>query len=93
MKTLIEAIILVILVVYVFCKTSLYHDSAGRYRCFTDWYVCFHVRCRIQYQPDYAFALVLVIGTVVDDAIVVVEAVQARFDVGYKSSLWQVSMR
>lgn len=31
------------------------------------------------------FALVLVIGTVVDDAIVV-EAVQARFDVGYKSS-------
>lgn len=32
------------------------------------------------------FALVLVIGTVVDDAIVVVEAVQARFDVGYRSS-------
>lgn len=26
------------------------------------------------------FALVLVIGTVVDDAIIVVEAVQARFD-------------
>lgn len=32
------------------------------------------------------FALVLVIGTVVDDAIIVVEAVQARFDVGYRSS-------
>lgn len=32
------------------------------------------------------FALVLVIGTVVDDSIVVVEAVQARFDVGYKDS-------
>ena len=32
------------------------------------------------------FALVLAIGTVVDDAIIVVEAVQARFDVGYKSS-------
>ncbi|MGL5014090.1 MAG: efflux RND transporter permease subunit [Bacteroidales bacterium] len=32
------------------------------------------------------FALVLVIGTVVDNAIVVVEAVQARFDAGYKSS-------
>lgn len=30
------------------------------------------------------FALVLVIGTVVDDSIVVVEAVQARFDAGYK---------
>ena len=32
------------------------------------------------------FALVLAIGTVVDNAIVVVEAVQARFDIGYKSS-------
>ena len=32
------------------------------------------------------FALVLAIGTVVDDAIIVVEAVQARFDAGYKSS-------
>ena len=32
------------------------------------------------------FALVLAIGTVVDNSIVVVEAVQARFDSGYKSS-------
>ena len=32
------------------------------------------------------FALVLAIGTVVDDAIVVVEAVQAKFDAGYKSA-------
>lgn len=32
------------------------------------------------------FALVLVIGTVVDDTIVIVEAVQERFDVGYKSA-------
>ena len=32
------------------------------------------------------FALVLVIGTVVDNSIVVVEAVQARFDAGYKSA-------
>jgi HAE1 family hydrophobic/amphiphilic exporter-1 len=31
------------------------------------------------------FALVLVIGTVVDDAIVVVEAVQSKFDEGYRS--------
>ena len=31
------------------------------------------------------FALVLAIGTVVDDAIVVVEAVQAKFDEGYRS--------
>ena len=32
------------------------------------------------------FALVLVIGTVVDNSIVVVEAVQSRFDAGYQSS-------
>ena len=32
------------------------------------------------------FALVLVIGTVVDNSIVVVEAVQSRFDSGYKSA-------
>ncbi|MCM1034440.1 MAG: efflux RND transporter permease subunit [Paludibacter sp.] len=32
------------------------------------------------------FALVLVIGTVVDDSVVVVEAVQARFDAGYRSA-------
>lgn len=32
------------------------------------------------------FALVLVIGTVVDDSIVVVEAVKARFDHGYKNA-------
>ena len=32
------------------------------------------------------FALVLVIGTVVDDSIVVVEAVQARFDAGYRDA-------
>ena len=32
------------------------------------------------------FALILVIGTVVDDSIVVVEAVKAKFDSGYKSA-------
>ena len=32
------------------------------------------------------FALVLAIGTVVDNAIIVVEAVQSKFDSGYKSS-------
>ena len=31
------------------------------------------------------FALVLAIGIVVDDAIIVVEAVQSKFDIGYKS--------
>lgn len=33
------------------------------------------------------FALVLVIGTVVDNSIVVVEAVQSKFDAGYKSPM------
>lgn len=33
------------------------------------------------------FALVLVIGTVVDDSIVVVEAVKARFEAGYKDAV------
>lgn len=33
------------------------------------------------------FSLVLVIGTVVDDSITVVEAVQERFEVGFKSSI------
>lgn len=33
------------------------------------------------------FALVLVIGTVVDNSIVVVEAVQSKFDMGYKSPM------
>lgn len=33
------------------------------------------------------FALVLVIGTVVDNSIVVVEAVQSKFDAGYKSAM------
>ena len=37
------------------------------------------------------FALVLAIGTVVDNAIVVVEAVQAKFDIGYKSSYMAVN--
>lgn len=33
------------------------------------------------------FALVLVIGTVVDNSIVIVEAVQSKFDMGYKSPM------
>ncbi|MBQ9137313.1 MAG: efflux RND transporter permease subunit [Alistipes sp.] len=33
------------------------------------------------------FALVLVIGTVVDNSIVIVEAVQSKFDMGYKSAM------
>ena len=39
------------------------------------------------------FALVLVIGTVVDDAIVVVEAVQAQFDEAYARPIRQPAGR
>lgn len=85
-KTLIEAIILVILVVYVFLQSvrstiipavSIIVSLVGTFA--------------FLYIADFSlnlltlFALVLVIGTVVDDAIVVVEAVQAKFDEGVRS--------
>ena len=70
-KTLIEAIILVILVVYVVSLVGTF---------------AFMAIAGFSINLLTLFALVLVIGTVVDDAIIVVEAVQARFDVGYRSS-------
>lgn len=85
-KTLIEAILLVILVVYVFLQSirstvipaiSVIVSLVGTFA--------------FMYVADFSlnlltlFALVLVIGTVVDDAIVVVEAVQAQFDEGIRS--------
>ena len=86
-KTLIEAIILVILVVYVFLQdirstliplVAIVVSLIGTF--------AFMTVAGFSINLITLFALVLVIGTVVDDAIVVVEAVQARFDVGYKSS-------
>ncbi len=85
-KTLLEAVLLVIVVVYVFlqCVRSTFIPL-----------VCSIVSLVGTFAFLYAagfsinlltlFALVLVIGTVVDDSIVVVEAVQAKFDEGYKS--------
>ena len=86
-KTLFEAIILVILVVYIFLQdlrstiiplVSIIVSLVGTF--------AFMMIAGFSINLLTLFALVLVIGTVVDDAIIVVEAVQARFDVGYKSS-------
>lgn len=86
-KTLVEAILLVILVVYFFLQdirstiipsVSILVALIGTF--------AFMVLAGFSINLITLFALVLVIGTVVDDAIVVVEAVQARFDVGYRSS-------
>ena len=86
-KTLIEAIILVILVVYVFLQDirSTLIPLVGIIVSLIGTFA-FMALAGFSINLITLFALVLVIGTVVDDAIVVVEAVQARFDVGYKSS-------
>lgn len=86
-KTLLEAILLVILVVYLFLQSfrstiipalSIIVSLVGTF--------AFLYAVGFTLNMLTLFALVLVIGTVVDDAIVVVEAVQAKFDEGYKSS-------
>ena len=86
-KTLIEAIILVILVVYVFLQDirSTLIPLVGIIVSLVGTFAFMSV-AGFSINLITLFALVLVIGTVVDDAIVVVEAVQSRFDVGYKSS-------
>ena len=86
-KTLIEAIILVILVVYVFLQDfrSTLIPLVGIVVSLVGTFA-FMAIAGFSITLLTLFALVLVIGTVVDDAIIVVEAVQARFDVGYRSS-------
>lgn len=86
-KTLIEAIILVILVVYIFLQDirSTLIPLVGVIVSLIGTFAFMSV-AGFSINLLTLFALVLVIGTVVDDAIVVVEAVQARFDAGYKSS-------
>ncbi len=84
--TLFEAIVLVIVIVFVFLQNlrstiipslSIVVSIIGT---FSALYVA-----GFSLNMLTLFALVLAIGTVVDDAIIVVEAVQARFDAGYKS--------
>ncbi|MBC8601189.1 efflux RND transporter permease subunit [Parabacteroides acidifaciens] len=85
-ETLFIAIILVILVVYFFLQDfkstlipsiSIIVSLIGTFACL--------MAAGFSINILTMFALVLAIGTVVDDAIVVVEAVQAKFDAGYKS--------
>ena len=86
-ETLIEAILLVVLVVYLFLQSfkatiiptlSIVVSLIGTF--------IFLKIAGFSLNLITLFALVLVIGTVVDDAIVVVEAVQAKFDEGVKSA-------
>lgn len=86
-ETLFVAIILVVLVVYLFLhdlratlipSLAIIVSLVGTFAFL--WLVGFSLNLLT------LFALVLVIGTVVDDSIVVVEAVQARFDEGYRSA-------
>lgn len=85
-KTLIEAVLLVILIVLLFLQdwrstlipfVSIIVSLIGTF--------AFMVVAGFSINLITLFALVLVIGTVVDDSIVVVEAVHSRFDAGYKT--------
>lgn len=85
-KTLLEAIILVILVVYFFLQNlrstliptiCIFVALIGTF--------AFMVVAGFSINLLTLFALVLAIGTIVDDAIIVVEAVQVKFDEGYQS--------
>ena len=85
-ETLVIAIILVVLVVYFFLQDfkstlipsiSIIVSLIGTFACL--------MAAGFSINILTLFALVLAIGTVVDDAIVVVEAVQAKFDEGYRS--------
>lgn len=85
-KTLLEAIVLVVLVVYFFLQNprstliptvSIFVSLIGTF--------AFLYIAGFSINLLTLFALVLAIGTIVDDAIIVVEAVQTRFDEGYRS--------
>ena len=85
-ETLLVAILLVVLVVYFFLQDfkatiipsiSIIVSLVGTFACLSIAGFTLNLLT--------LFALVLAIGTVVDDAIVVVEAVQAKFDAGYTS--------
>lgn len=86
-ETLVIAIILVVLVVYFFLQDfkSTLIPSISIVVSLIGTFACLQI-AGFSINILTLFALVLAIGTVVDDAIIVVEAVQAKFDVGYKSS-------
>lgn len=86
-KTLIEAIILVILVVFIFLQ-SMRSTVIPLISIIVSLIGTFAAMVLLGFSINMLtlFALVLAIGTVVDDAVIVVEAVQAKFEAGYKSS-------
>lgn len=85
--TLIEAIILVILVVFIFLQ-SVRSSIIPLISIIVSLVGTFAALVAIGFSINMLtlFALVLAIGTVVDDAVIVVEAVQAKFEAGYRSS-------
>lgn len=86
LKTLAEAILLVILIVYVFLQNlrSTLIPTIGIIVSLVGTFAFLSI-AGFSINLLTLFALILVIGTVVDDAIVVVEAVQTKFDLGYQS--------
>ena len=85
-ETLLEALLLVILVVYVFLqsfRSTIIPALAIVVSLIGTLAIIYAIGFSLNMLT--LFALVLVIGTVVDDAIVVVEAVQTKFDDGYQS--------
>lgn len=86
-KTLLEAILLVVIVVYVFVQ-DIRSTIIPTISIFVSIIGTFAIMSIMGFSVNLLtlFALVLAIGTVVDDAIVVVEAVQAKFDEGYQSA-------
>ena len=86
-ETLVEAILLVILVVYVFLQ-NLRSTLIPTISILVSLVGTFAFLAIVGFSLNLLtlFAMVLVIGTVVDDSIVVVEAVQTKFDEGYTSS-------
>lgn len=85
--SLLVAIVLVILVVYVFLQDvrSTLIPAAAIIVSLVGTFAFMYV-AGFSINLLTLFALVLAIGVVVDNAIVVVEAVQSRFDVGYQSA-------
>ena len=85
-KTLLEAILLVVLVVLVFLQNirATIIPTLGIFVALIGTFA-FLIVAGFSINLLTLFALVLAIGTIVDDAIIVVEAVQAKFDAGYKS--------
>ena len=87
-ETLFEALLLVILVVWVFLgswRATIIPTIAIVVSLIATLAVIYAIGFSLNMLT--LFALVLVIGTVVDDAIVVVEAVQARLEKGEKSEV------